>query len=250
MFISSKMSAHLSSIMMKSASRKALTLSGSRSALKASSGVKNVACSASAITNAPVGTFHRSLSNKKAVDDCGHRPDDLKSVPIAEPLPAVAYDFYDDHEDDHAHPVTSAVKQNPEAIVSSSAGGRITSVPPSRSGSAPASFEGRTLPSRKSGGGGGTDGGGSGRHRCPKCGTSVTFRHGDFEENTYYCATCSGWFLIDTNAMAGGSNKEYVAKNGSDGESKRLEDPQILMHHVRVCFGLLYALHMPCSLSL
>jgi hypothetical protein len=30
----------------------------------------------------------------------------------------------------------------------------------------------------------------------PKCGTHVTFRHGDFEENTFYCAACSGWFTI------------------------------------------------------
>jgi ATP-dependent protease Clp ATPase subunit len=27
-----------------------------------------------------------------------------------------------------------------------------------------------------------------------QCGTYVTFRHGDFEENTYYCAACSAWF--------------------------------------------------------
>jgi ATP-dependent Clp protease ATP-binding subunit ClpX len=51
---------------------------------------------------------------------------------------------------------------------------------------------------RKVGGGGfgGGGGGGSIRHKCPKCGKFVTFRHGEFEENTYYCATCSGWFLI------------------------------------------------------
>jgi len=44
-----------------------------------------------------------------------------------------------------------------------------------------------------SGGGGGT---GNGKHKCPKCGMSVTFQHTDFEDNTFYCATCSGWFLV------------------------------------------------------
>jgi hypothetical protein len=82
---------------------------------------------------------------------------------------------------------------------------------------------------RKNGGGGGSGGSGTGRHRCPKvrlyiiyiyihwkhdygmidththnlsplyfhqCGTFVTFRHGDFDENTLYCAACSGWFIL------------------------------------------------------
>jgi ATP-dependent Clp protease ATP-binding subunit ClpX len=35
--------------------------------------------------------------------------------------------------------------------------------------------------------------GGGGRHRCPKCGTDVTFKC-DYEENTFYCASCAGWF--------------------------------------------------------
>lgn len=49
-------------------------------------------------------------------------------------------------------------------------------------------------PSGGSGGGGG--GTGNGKHKCPKCGMSVTFQHSDFEDNTFYCATCSGWFLV------------------------------------------------------
>ena len=35
--------------------------------------------------------------------------------------------------------------------------------------------------------------GGGGRSRCPKCGTYVTFKC-DFEDNTFYCASCAGWF--------------------------------------------------------
>lgn len=50
---------------------------------------------------------------------------------------------------------------------------------------------GRVVPRTKFSGGGG----GGGRHRCPKCGTFVTFRHGDFDENAFYCASCSGWFV-------------------------------------------------------
>lgn len=142
------------------------------------SGVQNLSCSALA----------RSFGTSATVFN-KNKSDAADTVALVEPLPAVAYDFVDDDDHvnddpDHDHHAlhwvsTSAVKQNPE--VSSSAGGRITSVPPPGS----ASFEGRALPSRKSGGGGGggTDGG-SGRHRCPKCGTSVTFRHGDFEEST------------------------------------------------------------------
>jgi DNA-directed RNA polymerase subunit RPC12/RpoP len=40
----------------------------------------------------------------------------------------------------------------------------------------------------KSGGGGG-----GGRNRCPKCGKDVTY---DMEDNTAYCASCSGHFTI------------------------------------------------------
>jgi hypothetical protein len=87
--------------------------------------------------------------------------------------------------------------------------------------------------SRKSGGGGS-----GGRHRCPKCGTHVTFRHDDFEANTFYCATCSGWFVANPNTISGTTDgdkvddspyDEFLAKNG---ETRKPEDPLILMHHV------------------
>jgi hypothetical protein len=67
---------------------------------------------------------------------------------------------------------------------------------------------------------------------------SATFRHGDFEENTYYCETCSGWFLIDSNGdrnkegNRGPAYEEYMTKNGGDGSLNKPQDPQILMHHV------------------
>ena len=200
----------------------------------------------------------RSMSNKKSdLNDSGLHRDALTSDPIPEPLPAVAFDFWDEEDEVHDLVSSPVVHQNNgvtrrsygsnirvktwEPIRGSSAGGRITNTPPpSSSPSGSASFEGKSLPSRKSAGGGGSDGG-NGRHRCPKCGTSVTFRHGDFEENTYYCATCSGWFLIDTNATSDGSKHQtggglayqgFLPKNGSDGAPKQPQDPQILMHHV------------------
>jgi hypothetical protein len=93
-------------------------------------------------------------------------------------------------------------------------------------------------PTRKASGGGG------GRHRCPKCGTTVTFRC-DFEDNTFYCASCSGWFVANPNTIVGNNisqNKgdgspydEFLAKNGS----KKVDEPEILMRHVSFCEFLL-----------
>lgn len=59
-----------------------------------------------------------------------------------------------------------------------------------------------------------------------QCGTSVSFRHGDFAENTYYCAACSAWFA-NTPAAAD--------SNGIVEQSRKItnNDPQVLiMHHM------------------
>jgi hypothetical protein len=53
----------------------------------------------------------------------------------------------------------------------------------------------------------------------------VTFRHTDFDENSYYCAACGGWFLAPPPVVAG--KDEFMSGNG--GASK---DPEILMQHV------------------
>jgi hypothetical protein len=93
---------------------------------------------------------------------------------------------------------------------------------------------------RKAGGGGG----GTGRHRCPKCGATVTFRC-DFEENTFYCASCSGWFFANPETIqaraAGGGNigdgssyEEFLAKNGPKKTSTPGTEPEILMQHVSI----------------
>lgn len=56
------------------------------------------------------------------------------------------------------------------------------------------------IPQKAGGGGNGSDGGSGsgngGRHQCPKCGNVVVFRHEDFKENTYFCASCSGYFSV------------------------------------------------------
>lgn len=98
----------------------------------------------------------------------------------------------------------------------------------------PSSVEtGQSGPLRKMGGGGG------GRHRCPKCGTTVTFRC-DYEENTFYCASCSGWFAANPNLIVhesqnngdGSTYEEFLAKKGS----KKIDAPDVLMRHVSFFF--------------
>jgi hypothetical protein len=99
-------------------------------------------------------------------------------------------------------------------------------------------------------GGGGTKGGSGGKHKCPKCGNSVTFKHTDFEENTFYCASCSGWFLVKNSGRntevsqpvqhghgsAGGylEFKDATAYSGEQngGTTRRLSQSQIVMQHV------------------
>ena len=78
-------------------------------------------------------------------------------------------------------------------------------------------------------------GGGGGRHRCPTCGNTVTFRC-DYEENNFYCASCSGWFVINPNKNMGTEDGKpdgtmYEASLSKDG-SRTLSDPEILMRHV------------------
>lgn len=64
------------------------------------------------------------------------------------------------------------------------------------------------------------------RHRCPKCGTFVTFRHGDFDENTFYCAACSGWFVVSPQTTITGYETTHAANTSNK------QDPPILMQHI------------------
>lgn len=146
---------------------------------------------------------------------------DFRSRPIALPLPAVAYDYSYDYDDDPPWDDSndSSSKPGNEEAAAAASGNRImSSLSSDASGGAdPMSFVGgrnsSTGPTtnstpypppsavdqngnplqvqstgNKAGGGGG-----GGRHRCPKCGTFTIFSHNEFG-NSFYCATCSGWF--------------------------------------------------------
>lgn len=173
--------------------------------------------------------------------------EDQKHHAIPEPALALAYDYYDD--DDEHDSSSSFHNKYPEIPVKGGFGSDVnsrtyvTSVLPSANetlhtttnlqqqnnlGTNSSSFVTTTtttsassssIKSRKSFSSGG--GGGGGRNRCPKCGTHVTFRHGDFEENTFYCATCSGWFLTAPTVGAG---------DGTSLDTGNVGD--ILMQHV------------------
>lgn len=111
-----------------------------------------------------------------------------------------------------------------------------TQLPPSNEGTKAIEIPSTT---KKTGGGNGT--GGSGQQRCPKCGTFVTFRHGHFEDNTFYCAACSGWFVISpdslpTRAMVAGNEPPRHTFNrwssGSGNTHKETHAPIIQPNNV------------------
>ncbi|CAB9505578.1 protease ATP-binding subunit ClpX [Seminavis robusta] len=126
------------------------------------------------------------------------------------PLPAVAYDYsYDDEDDNGDHWGGESDENSNDSMSTTSshypgnaAAGDVSHDvfgvagrnPPSGTNNKPypppssVDRNGKPITStRKSGGGGG------GRHRCPKCGTYTIFSHNEFG-NSFYCATCSGWF--------------------------------------------------------
>lgn len=209
-----------------------------------------------------VSKLHFSTKHGVDIGPSVSETEDFHVHPL--PLPAVAYEDYDDdYEDDfddetcsesasHSYlfipddnSETPSVVKGPDVTCSTLvAGGGNSGHGPTSSHPypAPSSVESQKAgPIRKVGGGGG-----GGRHRCPKCGTSVTFRC-DYEENTFYCASCSGWFVANPNSISaaegntsegdGSPYKEFMAKNGS----KQGEAPDILMRHVSVDTCFLYS---------
>lgn len=215
------MTAHLSTMMLRSTAKKTSVVALSRIAGAKGAILRgNLPSSCLAMKN--FSTFPPRHGNKSESTSSSH---DLEAAHLIEPLPALAYDDFDDHLEGVNDIAGDDVRR-----IKNSAGGRIFNNTTTAT-SASSTFEGKTLPLRKSG-----SGGGSGRHVCPKCGTDVTFRSDDFEKNTYYCATCSGWFLLDPNkdGKRDPTYEEFMAKNGRTGApQKQTQDPQILMHHVR-----------------
>lgn len=130
---------------------------------------------------------------------------------FVEPQLALAYDYVDHDDDDddsdehnyanHDEDNHNKNDCNVEHATQMSAvgGGSSSSRSPPSSSPYPmptGNYEPGKVVRMNTGGGGGTSGGGgTGRHRCPKCGAVVTFRHADFDDNSYYCAACSGWFM-------------------------------------------------------
>jgi len=210
---------------------------------------------------------------------------------IPEPLPALAYaydydyeSYHDDDDDDDdvngiGHSVSSLSTSSTSSSRLTSMAGNVTYIkatkPTVSSPNTPnyntnINVNTRNLSGGGGGGGGGSGGppsgggggggrGGNGKHKCPKCGMSVTFKHGDFEENTFYCATCSGWFLVKNAATGTGSAtsekaesqsgtgtggsgsgsgsaydefKEEKTGGAGPGSKRTISRPQIVMQHI------------------
>jgi hypothetical protein len=178
---------------------------------------------------------------------------------IPQPLPAVAYDYRFHWEEDESGSNDSATTCNQQGnkegltpinethvkdVCSGDVTGRIGPIslvsgrnqPPgtNKPYPSPSSVDrnGKPITGRKSSGGGG----GGGRHRCPKCGTYTIFSHNEFG-NSFYCATCSGWFTA-AETLEGEDNLLKVRGNGKitkdDFFRPASNDPSILYQHVRM----------------
>lgn len=186
------------------------------------------------------------------------------------PMTAVAYDyddydcdFRDDDDDDilGGDSCDAPTSHHDMMFATSAFGGRNGS----NSGVGPIAIGDNTATTPRfvgSGGGGGVGGGG---HRCPKCGANVTFQEGNssattnnsggIQSNCFYCAVCSGWFLIqptnlvddDVSSSASAAHSKYLLSKlggGADGEGKnkilptshsnrnKITHPQFVMQHV------------------
>ena len=222
------------------------------------------------VNKALFGTKHNNYDGKFLSSSTETDHQHLTHHPI--PLPAVAYDYDDDYDDgdydgsgnsssfdvqplsqadvnsmissEHHHRAFSrggkSFSEN-YLLIESVSGGHTgmghhpTSSSRSQGTTTPGSGDPRGPPRKMARGGGG------GRHRCPKCGTTVTFRC-DFEDNTFYCASCSGWFVANPGtiiatdgkekAADGSVYQEFIARN-SHGTQRKPDDAKILMRHVR-----------------
>jgi len=189
----------------------------------------------------------------------------MMEYPVPEPALALAYDYDDDEYEceletaaalSHDRPSFfnpaigqgQRVRDNNTTIKETQA----SSTTKSLSSSSKMHFQTRRV---SGSGGGGTGGGGRGRYKCPKCGMTVTFKHGDFEENTFYCATCSGWFMVkdfgdktelkrirpqNANRSLIGQQQQQQAEHQKQQDQPtvgivkgmRLSEPPILMQHI------------------
>mmetsp|Transcript_23843 Transcript_23843/g.33462 ORF Transcript_23843/g.33462 Transcript_23843/m.33462 type:complete len:725 (-) Transcript_23843:419-2593(-) len=151
----------------------------------------------------------------------------------AMPVPAVALQEYDYDEDRGSDFETPHNHTNDMEPITN----RIPTIPPSQNFSSSSFLGTSSTPHNQSirnMGSGGGGGGNNGRYRCPKCGTHVTFRHGDYEENTFYCATCSGWFLItpSTEQQRNAITEPRLTNKTRGTGTNTTTDPQFVMQYI------------------
>lgn len=156
--------------------------------------------------------FHQSASIlSQPIDDTN---DINNSSTIQEPMLALALAYDDDEYYDDTNKHTRGTVSN--------LGG--DNVPSKIKGDSSGSSIGHSTKTMKS------TGGGNGRYRCPKCGTFVTFRHINFEENTFYCATCSGWFMVTPSTSTVSEEFQSVTVHPIQGDKRHEKQLLAYLH--------------------
>lgn len=155
----------------------------------------------------------------------------------AMPLPALAYDYQHPEDDDEPEQQISSSPQHmiESSLVNNTTSSRLRSSSLRGGGPSVTTMDGRINDHTshghpKSGGGGPGGPGGPGRHRCPRCESEVVFHSSDFNENSFYCAACSGWFVVQDHFASSGAGQASGA-----GPGQSLNKPsrnQILMQHI------------------
>mmetsp|Transcript_22683 Transcript_22683/g.37375 ORF Transcript_22683/g.37375 Transcript_22683/m.37375 type:complete len:796 (+) Transcript_22683:59-2446(+) len=171
------------------------------------------------------------------------------------PMPAVAhcdFDVYDDiddyeydNKDDRAHQA-SHVDIHASAAGGNSGRGSTMVGGNSHSDNTTSRFVGGPP-------NGGSGGGGHSYQRCPKCGASVTFQDSSknkgMQNNCFYCAACSGWFLVkptnNSSSIEMDESKYLLSKMAAaaaaegNGEkivgapsNRKISQPQFVMQHM------------------
>lgn len=131
------------------------------------------------------------------------------------PMPAVAYDydydccdFGDDNGGDCDHGV-GTIQENHALSINGPQTSHLDIAASAAGGADGSSGGGGSMKGVGVGGGtafvGRRGGGGVGGHRCPKCGAYALFQessaasNGGIQNNCFYCAACSGWFMVQPN---------------------------------------------------
>ena len=211
-------------------------------------------------------THQHNLKNLGALTSTCYTSDNTSSLIVANskrsiyiephPMPAVAYDDYeyDDDTDINDDDLKNSSEQNfmtssSNTIYNVYAGGPSNNNN-TNNNNGPLGVENDKLSNnlrfigRSTKGSGGGGGSGSGGHRCPKCGAHVTFQSSStststssstnnknaLQSNCFYCASCSGWFLIQPNLVDGtyrnesssAHSKYLLSKLGKDGLRKNV----------------------------